>query len=232
MSCKTIGIICAMQSELKYINAKFDSFTEKKVGSIVFYEGTMEGKRVITAKCGIGKVFAAMCAEAMILTFSPDVILNCGVAGGLADGLRAGDIVVADKVCQHDMDTTAFGDPKGLISTEDGDLVYVPCDEEIVKKLAQIATELGKRNITGTVATGDLFVSTPDVKASIRDSFNAAACEMEGASIGTVCYVNKIPYSILRGISDTASGADEYSMNLDEVALQTDLVALEFVKRF
>ena len=111
-----IGIIGAMDIE---VNALISMLTDHKfetVSGITIHTGILEGKRVAIAKCGIGKVFAAICTETLILRHSPALIVNTGVGGALADGITTGDIVIADKLCQHDMDTSAIGDPKGLVS--------------------------------------------------------------------------------------------------------------------
>ena len=111
-----IGIIGAMQPEVEELIAALQDATSEAVSGITFYTGKLGGRRVAVARCGIGKVFAALCAEIMILKYSPSLLVNTGVGGALASGLTTGDIVIADSLCQHDMDTSAIGDPKGLVS--------------------------------------------------------------------------------------------------------------------
>ena len=111
-----IGIIGAMQIEVEALCAAMENTERETVGNMTFVYGDLRGKKVVCAKCGIGKVFAAMCAQTMILKYAPDCIINSGVAGTLSETLSIGQIALADQVVQHDMDTSALGDPVGLIS--------------------------------------------------------------------------------------------------------------------
>lgn len=110
------GIIGAMKIEIEALNAQMENRQTKTVSGIEFTSGTLCGREVVTAVCGIGKVFAAMCAQTMILLYSPDRIINTGVAGSLSMKLNIGDIAVSDFVVEHDMDTSPLGDPVGMIS--------------------------------------------------------------------------------------------------------------------
>jgi len=111
-----IGIIGAMQTEVELLISKIEGAEKSTVSGIDFYSGKMENKDVVVAKCGIGKVFAALCAQTMILKYGVELIINTGVGGAISDSLEIGDIAVSSAVVQHDMDTSAIGDPVGLIS--------------------------------------------------------------------------------------------------------------------
>ena len=111
-----IGIIGAMEPEVEALIGALADKTVEKVGSISFNVGKIGDKTVAIARCGIGKVFAAICTQTMILKYSPELIVNTGVGGALKSGITTGDVVIADSLCQHDMDTSAIGDPKGLVS--------------------------------------------------------------------------------------------------------------------
>ena len=201
---RAIGIIAALQIEIDGIKEKLtDSYT-LNVSGIDFECGYIGDRRVVCAKCGVGKVFAALCAQTMCMKFSLDCIINTGVAGGLADGLKVLDIVVADDVVQHDMDTSPLGDPVGLLSGIN--IVNIPCDKKISDTLAECVAKEGINCVRGTVATGDQFVSTNEKREFIKSTFNAAACEMEGGAVGHVCYVNEVPFGIIRAISDGGDG--------------------------
>ena len=202
-----IGIIGAMSLEIEGLRKRMTEKTEKTVSGIKYVSGKLENKTVVTAVSGIGKVFAAICTEAMILEFDPDVIINTGVAGTLTDKLSIGDIAVAKNVVQHDMDTSPLGDPKGLISGIN--VVYIDADEKTSERLSRAAAELNINTVSGTVASGDQFIASKDKKTEIVEGFNAVACEMEGAAIGQVCYVNGKPFAVLRAISDSADGSAE-----------------------
>ncbi len=198
-----IGLIGAMSIEIEGIRAKMTDKESRKVSGIEFVSGKLEGKDVVTAVCGVGKVFAAICAEAMILTYSPELIVNTGVAGGISRQLAIGDIAVGERVVQHDMDTTPIGDPRGLLSGIN--MVYLDCDKAASQLLAQCARELGKNTVFGTIATGDQFIASSEKNRELEESFSAIAAEMEGGAIGHVCYVNGVRFAVLRSISDSAN---------------------------
>lgn len=201
-----IGIIGAMQVEIDGLKAFMENKETVTVSGIEFVSGDVYGKRVVAAVCGIGKVFAAICAQAMILSFNPDIIINSGVAGTLTDELSIGDIAVARDVVQHDMDTTALGDEPGLISGLN--IVHIPTSPSVSDLLEKCVKNLDINVKLGTIASGDCFINDVNRKHRIVENFGAIACEMEGASIGQTCYVNNVPFSILRAISD---GGDENS---------------------
>ena len=227
-SKNVIGIIGAMEMETQGLCAAMTKTVTETVSGIRFTSGLLEGHPVVVATCGVGKVAAAMCAEAMILRFDAKALLNTGVAGGLAEGLVVGDVVVADRVVQHDMDTSAIGDPVGLISGLN--LVYIPTDKTLCDTLAAAAREAGLHTLVGTVASGDLFVARAEDKARIKRQFNAAACEMEGASIGQVAYTNGVPFAVLRAISDGGDGM-EFSEFAPLAATRSVAITRAFVKK-
>lgn len=226
-----IGIIGAMKIEVEKLCSMAENVKKEKVGGIEFNVGNLCGHQVIIAVCGVGKVFAAMCAQAMILNYSPDAIINTGVAGALASELRVGDVAVAENVVQHDMDTSPIGDPVGLISGIN--MVQIPADEKISSSLKKTAADLGMTCLSGTIASGDQFIADKTKKAYIKDTFSAIACEMEGAAIGQVCYVNGTPFGILRSISD--NGDESAGMSYDKfigVAVENSVKILtEFLNK-
>lgn len=208
MSNKTerIGVIGAMEIEIEGLRAQMEEVREETVSGVRFTSGTLCGREVVLCVCGIGKVFAAIAAEAMILHFGVTALINTGVAGGLADGLRVGDVVVADAVVQHDMNTTACGDPQGLLSGLN--LVELPADRALSEALFAAAKEENCHVMRGVIASGDLFVAKDSHKKFIKETFHAAACEMEGAPIGHVATVNGVPFAVLRCISDGGDGME------------------------
>lgn len=200
-----IGIIAAMNVEMESLRSHIENPVTETVGGVTYVSGRLEGQEVVTAVCGVGKVFAALCAQAMILRYRPECIINTGVAGTLTDRLSVGDIAVSTGVVQHDMDTTPIGDPLGLISGINK--VVLPADEALAKKLTACASALGIKTLPGIVASGDQFVASAARKAFIVGQFDAIACEMEGAAVGQACYVNGVPFCVLRAISDSADGS-------------------------
>ena len=213
-----IGIIGAMTSEMDAIKNSIDNPHIDEISGIQFVRGTIHGVDVVAATCGIGKVFAGMCAQTMILTYSPDLIINVGVAGSLTPGLNIGDIAIARSVVQHDMDASPIGFPAGMICGIDE--VFLPCSEKTVQMMEACAEALGFHHETGVIATGDVFVQDGPRKHSIADTFQAIACEMEGGGVGQVCHVNGTEFCILRAISDNGDedAHDDYHMSLEVAA--------------
>jgi len=201
-----IGIIGAMDVEVAELIESMENIKKEEISSIVYYEGKLQGKDVVVAKCGIGKVYAAVCAQTMILKYSPDAIINIVVAGSLNLDLDIADLVISSKVVQHDMDTSALGDPVGLISGID--LIEIPCSADLVEKIENSAKLIEETNVfVGTIASGDQFISSMSRKDYIVEHFNALCAEMEGAAIGQVCYLNNVDFCIVRAISDKADGS-------------------------
>ncbi len=227
-----IGIIGAMGIEVRALSDMLENRESKTISGIEFLRGTIHGKDVVLAVCGIGKVFAAICAQTMILNYAPDVIINTGVAGTLTDKLSIGDIAVSKDVVQHDMDTTPLGDPAGLLSGIN--IVKIPADENLTLAFEKIISAKGINYTSGTIASGDQFLASSEVKQRIVDTFSAIAGEMEGASIGHVCYVNSVPFCVLRAISDCAdgSGAENYFEFLEKAAQTAVSVMDDFLKEY
>ena len=221
-----IGIIGAMDIEVSALIEKMDKPVQEIVGGITFTKGTLCGKDVVISKCGIGKVFAAMCAQTMILKYAPKYIINSGVAGALSKELNILDAVIATKMVQHDMDTSPLGDPKGLISGIN--VVEIESDADVSSQLEKAANELKVRTTRGIIASGDQFIADPDRKAEIVSLFGAIACEMEGASIAQVCYVNKVPFCVMRTISDGRGEAMDYQT----FAVSAAKKSMEIIEKF
>lgn len=200
-----IGIIGAMEPEVEAIISSLDEKECENISGISFYTGILCGKRVAVAKCGIGKVFAALCAQTMIMKYSPSLIINTGVGGALKYGITTGDIVVADSLCQHDMDTSAIGDPKGLVSGIN--VIYFNSDKRATEILLSAADALALNATAGRIASGDKFIASKEDKNRIIADFSAVACEMEGCAVAQVAYVNNIPFAVVRAISDSADGS-------------------------
>ena len=228
---ETVGIIAAMKVEADGIKAKIESAKCETVSGIEFVFGKLGKKTVVVAQCGVGKVFAALCTEAMILRYSPDCIINTGVAGALDPELSILDIVVADHVVQHDMDTSALGDPVGMISGIN--MIGIPADSRICSALCEGVRATGAKVLSGTVASGDQFIGDSETKAKIHSVFGAASCEMEGAAVGHVCYVNGVPFGVIRAISD--GGDDDAKMDFPTFAAKAAEIStaavLEFLSR-
>lgn len=198
-----IGIIGAMELEVQALKAMMDNAEIKRISGVDFYGGKINGADTVVAAAGIGKVNAAVCAQTMILKYFPEMIINVGVAGGLDESFSIGDIAVADSVAEHDMDTTPVGDEPGFISGINK--VYMECGKNIADLMERAAKSIGLNVKRGVIASGDRFISSQEQRDKIITTFGAIAAEMEGASIGHVCTMNKVPFGVLRAISDGAN---------------------------
>lgn len=228
-----IGIIGAMEIEIQGFKGLIENAATECISGLDFISGQIHGKDTVIVKCGCGKVNAALCTEAMILKYKPDVIINTGVAGGLDKRLNIADIAVADFVVQHDYDTTPLGEPRGFLSQID--LVKIPCAERVSRILAEAAKKLdGTSVVTGTIATGDQFLNSTEQKNRIVSDFSAIAGEMEGGAIGHVCCANKVDFGVLRAISDNADGSSHMDFGkFTEIAAEKTIAILsEFIKNF
>ncbi|MBQ4626333.1 MAG: 5'-methylthioadenosine/adenosylhomocysteine nucleosidase [Clostridia bacterium] len=201
-----IGIIGAMRIEVETIKSLMENKQSQTVSGVEYVSGTLHGKEIVVAVCGIGKVAAAMCAQTMILKYSPDAIINTGVGGSLSEKLNICDVAIAESLVQHDMDTSPLGDPVGLISGIN--IINIPCDTAVVGKLEKCVEALGGiKAVRGVIASGDQFIADGAKKDYIKSNFDAIVCEMEGASIAQVCYTNGVPFGVVRAVSDCADGS-------------------------
>lgn len=196
----TVGVVGAMRSEIDALISEIEEPATETVSGVDYVSGRYGGVRLVAARCGVGKVFAAVCVQTMILRYAPDVIVNIGVGGSLTPKLNIADICVASAAVQHDMDTTSVGDPPGMISGIK--VVEFPTDEETRNGLLEAARSLGKNALSGVIASGDVFVSDSKRKKFVTDTFSALVCEMEGGAVAQTCYINGTPFCILRAVSD------------------------------
>jgi len=206
-----LAIMGAMQEEITPLLEYFTNISIVEYANNKYYEAKYGDLDVVVAYSKIGKVFSTLTATTLIEHFGCDTLLFSGVAGGINPQLKIGDLIVANKLSQHDLDITAFGHPFGYVPEGS---VYVPTNE----KLKNIALEVAKENnikiIEGIIATGDQFVADEKRKEFISSTFDADALEMEGASVAVVCDALNVPCLILRAISDTADM--DAGFNFDE----------------
>lgn len=204
-----IGIIGAMDMEVDGIIADMDKLEKQTISFVDFYKGIYQSVEIVVAKAGIGKVNAAMCAQTMILTYKPSLIINSGIAGGIGENVYIGDLVVGISCVQHDYDTTAIGDKLGTVFTNKENLIHLPCNEKYSSIFAKHAEKVYEHTVhKGVVATGDQFIADGKKCLFFKEEFGAIACEMEGGSICQVCFLNNIPFVVLRSISDNANHSE------------------------
>jgi len=196
-----IAIMGAMPEEIEPLVAKLHDVEEVQYADNTYYIGTHHGQEVVVAYSKIGKVFATLTATILIEKFGCEKLLFTGVAGAISDELHIGDLIIAEGLCQHDLDITAFGHPYGYVPEGEVCIWADPGLREIARKVAY------EKQITlreGVIATGDQFVADPERKNWIAQTFKADALEMEGAAVAVVCHALEVPFFILRAISDSA----------------------------
>ncbi len=219
-----LAIMGAMEEEIEPLLEYFENIKVTEFADNKYYEVNLNGLDIVIAYSKIGKVFASLTASTMIEKFGCDTLLFSGVAGGINPKLKIGDLIIADKLCQHDLDITAFGHPNGFVP---GGKVFV----ETSKELRDVAFEVAKENnisvLEGTIATGDQFVHSTERKEFIESTFSADALEMEGASVAVVCDALEVPFFILRAISDTADM--DAGFDFDEFLKSSAKISAEYM---
>ncbi|MBD3840368.1 MAG: 5'-methylthioadenosine/adenosylhomocysteine nucleosidase [Campylobacterales bacterium] len=208
---KKLAIMGAMQEEIVPLLEYFEDVKTTQFANNTYYEAKFGDLDVVIAYSKIGKVFSTLTASTMILKFGCDKLLFSGVAGGINPQLQIGDLIVANKLSQHDLDITAFGHPHGFVP---GGSVYVNTDETLKNIALDVASANNIKIIEGIIATGDQFVANESRKEFIEKTFHADALEMEGASVAVTCDALGVPCLILRAISDTADM--DAGFNFDE----------------
>jgi adenosylhomocysteine nucleosidase len=205
-----IGIIGAMDEEIRILKEKMNNVQTTIIAGCEFHQGELNKKQVVLTKSGIGKVAAAVATTLLLEKFQPDTIINTGSAGGYDTTLNVGDIVISTEVRFHDVDVTAFG-------YEIGQMAQLPAAFPAQEKLIAIAEQAAQsltslKTITGLICTGDIFMADPEKAEIARKNFpTMAACEMEAAAIAQVCYQFKVPFVIIRSLSDIAGKKSEIS---------------------
>lgn len=224
----TIGIIGAMDKEINSILKDMNVFATKEALGLNFYMGTLQGSpnSIVLVRSGIGKVNAALCVQVLTDLFAVDKIINTGVAGGMADGMKVGDIVISKEAMYHDFDTSPLGDEPGYISGIDKS--EFSADESLIIAAENAVKEIGCNYYIGKVVSGDQFVADSSLKNRIKELFNPMCCEMEGAAIAHACYLNKIPFVVIRAISDNAD--DDGDVNYEEFSTKSAIIAAEIIK--
>lgn len=212
-----IGIIGAMNKETEGIHQKMDISHVETICSARTVVGNMHGHEIVCMTSNPGKVNAALCTQTMIMAYQPDVILSTGVAGGYKT-LRINDLVIAQSLVQHDLDTTPLGDPLGYVYGLD--VVNISTTDWVREKLESTAVSLGEKPVCGVFATGDQFISSNKKIDKIYKTFHAVAFEMESAAIACACLRAGVDFGAFRIISDNGDDqADEdYSKFSDRAA--------------
>ncbi|WP_294240825.1 5'-methylthioadenosine/adenosylhomocysteine nucleosidase [Pseudobutyrivibrio sp.] len=224
-----LGIIGAMQIEIENLKPSIKGAKVEVISGIEFISGKIDGIDVVAAVSGIGKVFAAVCTEIMILHFGVEKVINIGVAGSLVKDLKVLNVAVAESAVQHDMNTTAIGDPAGLVSGIN--VINFDTDPELRNVVVDVLKAREIPYQTGVIASGDLFVDTDRQRQNIHLKFDAIAADMEGGAIAHVCYINNIPFALIRSISDADGSAMDYNTFAGKAAEQSIAIVLDVIKK-
>ena len=231
------GIIGAMDHEIDTLVGDLQDKKEEKKYGLTFYLGKLKKYEVVIVKCGIGKVNAGRTTQILISEYSPKYIINTGIAGGLSEKLKIGDIVISTDLIQHDFDVSALGYPKGYMCTgvnKEEPTKYVADKElsERVKKVLEKVSE-GRAVFCGRVLTGDMFVSSKEKREELVKEFDGFCCEMEGAAVAQVASLNNIPFIVFRLISDlpNGKGPDDYNKFEKEAAKMSSLALETFLEQ-
>lgn len=199
-----IGIIGAMEEEVISLKRRMQVREKQEIAGMQFCIGTIKEKSIVVVQCGIGKVNAAICTQILVDQFSVSYVINTGVAGGLYPDLNIGDIVISSDTVEHDMDASAVGNPRGEIPRLKK--TFFEADKQLVNIATKAAEDLkGNQKVyVGRIASGDQFICSTKVKEDIYTTFTAYCAEMEGAAVAHTCYLNQVPFVIIRAISDKA----------------------------
>ena len=198
-----LGIIGAMQEEIETLLHLMENKTEKEIAGSVFHDGILEGLPVTVVQCGIGKVNAALCTQILCDLFGVTHLVNTGIAGSLCNDLDIGDMVVSQDAMYHDVDAVAFGYPMGKVPGMN--VTAFPADETMIAYAFAAAEKVNPGHTKiGRVASGDQFGASREVKDRIVSITHALCTEMEGTAIAQTAYRNRLPFVILRAISDKA----------------------------
>jgi len=217
---KTLAIIGAMDCEVDSLKSILSDIKDHSHHGFEIWSGTVNGHEVIVAKSGVGKVNSAITVQYIIDKFAPDYIINTGVAGGIADDLQVGDIVIATSLVQHDFDASALGYPVGYIcnGVMSDKPTYFYGDNGLIE-LYENALKTTKLDINihkGVIASGYTFIASNAKKQELKELFNATAAEMEGAAIAQTAEKNGVPFMIVRAISDLANNSAPQSLETAE----------------
>lgn len=196
---ETIGIIFAMNEELTALKKYFNVDKVNKIYELTFYEVDLKEKRIVLVESGVGKVNAGRTTQILIDNYHPNAIYNIGVAGGIDNSLKVGDVVISTSLVEHDFDITAFGHKKGYIPNV-GDVI--PVDKSLVINSTEVLEQKKLSYKLGCIASGDIFCTDIKMASKINQKFKALCVEMEGAAVAQVCYLCQVPCLVLRSISD------------------------------
>lgn len=226
MTAQVIGLIGAMDEEVELLLAQLENKETKVKAGVTYAAGTIHGKQVVVCKSGVGKVNAAVTTQVLIDTFGVSKVLFTGVAGALHPELNIGDIVISSSCMQHDMDVTPLGFARGVIPYQE--VSDFPADQHLVELAEEACKEQAAGHfITGKVLSGDQFIASRETVQTLYEDLGGACAEMEGSAVAQVCYMNSVPYVVIRSMSDKADGSAH--VNFPEFTVKASKLSHEIV---
>lgn len=206
---KKIGIIGAMELEVETLKSQMADIRKSTYAGMEFWEGTIGNAHAVIVRCGIGKVNAALCVQILVDRYQVTHMINTGVAGSLNASLDIGDILISKDALHHDMDVSPLGYEPGQVPQMD--VFSFAADTDMAQKALAACKKVNPdlSAVLGRVVSGDQFISSKAVKERLISTFQGDCAEMEGASIAHGCYLNNVPFVIIRAISDKADDSAE-----------------------
>lgn len=246
----TVGVICAIPQELAYLRGVLVDAKRQQVAQILFDSGQLGAHRVVLAAAGMGKVNTGLTATLLADRFGCRTIVFTGVAGGLDPELCIGDIVIADRVVQHDFGLLTDErlrpyQPGHIPFIEPTERLGYPVDPAVIDRvkhrldgftLAPLSTAAGgggrqPRIYYGTILTGDQYLHCERTRNRLHHELGGMAVEMEGGAVAQICASFDIPWLVIRALSDLA-GADsgvDFNRFVGEVAASSARVLLRLL---
>jgi len=205
-----------MEEEIKSLHSALDIEKETEINGIIFYEGTINNNEVVLVRSGIGKVEAGITAALLVTNFKVDALIHSGSAGGIGSGLSVGDVVISTQTLYHDVDARAFGYELGQLP---GQPARFDADQNLISELSLAGEKTGLNIKTGLIVTGDQFISSSEKIQEILKNFpDALCCEMEGSAIGQVAHQFKVPFVVIRAMSDV--GDENAGVSFDDFIIE------------
>ncbi len=199
-----IAIIAAMDSEVNAIVECMDTYDKKVIHGIDFYEGKISNKMCVVMKSGVGKVFAALSTSILLQNFDIDFIINIGTAGGLKNDQKVLDALISTQVVQHDYDTSPVDGDEGIG-------LFFESDPKLVELASKVMDDLKIRAHIGLIASGDQFIAYDEAREAILNKFpNALGAEMEAGAVAHVATHFKVPFVVIRSLSDVTCEDDSH----------------------
>ncbi len=214
MKYNKIGVIGALEGEIRVTIANMTNVVTATVGAVEFYSGTYNGIDVVICCSGMGKAASAAATQLLCSHFSCNAVIFSGIAGNMSGKVGINDVVLGQSVFYHDSEID-------MLAQSYPNLKSYTADESLISAADKACGELGVTHILGSIATGDLFVGSDSLKADIRSRCNPDCVEMEGASVSHIAAKNDVPCLIIRSISDNAddvagvevAGNDEFDIS-------------------